>query len=63
MAAAEHVTIRQTITACRDPTDDKFLELAVNGRADLILTGDKDMLALDPFQGVPIVTPASFVLG
>jgi uncharacterized protein len=36
------VTIVERIAACRDPTDDKFLELAVNGRADMIVTGDLD---------------------
>ena len=46
MAAAELVTIRERIASCRDPTDDKFLELAVNGRADLIVSGDGDLLAL-----------------
>jgi len=35
MAAAELVTLTERIVACRDPTDDKFLELAVNGHADL----------------------------
>jgi putative PIN family toxin of toxin-antitoxin system len=40
MAAAELVTITERIAACRDPTDDKFLELAVNGDADLIVSGD-----------------------
>src|SRR5579864_9330965 len=34
LAAAELVTITERIVACRDPTDDKFLELAVNGQAD-----------------------------
>ena len=38
MAAAELVTITERIAACRDPTDDKFLELAVNGHADLIVS-------------------------
>ena len=63
MAAAERVTITETIAACRDPTDDKFLELAVNGHADLIITGDADLLALNPFRDIPIVTPAMFVQG
>ncbi|HEY3848734.1 MAG TPA: putative toxin-antitoxin system toxin component, PIN family, partial [Acetobacteraceae bacterium] len=49
--------------ACRDPTDDKFLELAVSGKADLILSGDKDLLTLHPFRSIPIVAPATFVLG
>jgi putative PIN family toxin of toxin-antitoxin system len=61
MAAAELVAITERITACRDPTDDKFLELAVSGQADLIVTGDADLLALNPFRGIPIITPAAFV--
>ena len=63
MTAAELVTITERIAACRDPTDDKFLELAVNGHADLIVTGDADLLALDPFREIPIVTPSMFVQG
>jgi putative PIN family toxin of toxin-antitoxin system len=63
MAAAELVTITERLAACRDPTDDKFLELAVNGRADLILTGDKDLLVLNPFRDILIVGPATFVQG
>jgi uncharacterized protein len=63
MAVAELVTITERITACRDPTDDKFLELAVNGRADLIVSGDGDLLALNPFRNIAIVTPAAFVQG
>jgi putative PIN family toxin of toxin-antitoxin system len=61
LAAAETVTITERIVACRDPTDDKFLELAISGRADLIVSGDADLLALDPFRGIPIITPAAFV--
>jgi putative PIN family toxin of toxin-antitoxin system len=61
LAAAELVTITERSTACRDPKDDKFLELAVNGHADLIVSGDADLLTLNPFQGIPIVTPADFV--
>ena len=63
MAAAELVTIIERIAACRDPTDDKFLELAVNRRADLIVSGDGDLLVLNPFRQIPIVTPAAFVQG
>jgi putative PIN family toxin of toxin-antitoxin system len=61
LARAELVTITERITACRDPHDDKFLELAVNGYADLIVSGDGDLLALNPFRDIPIVTPAAFV--
>jgi uncharacterized protein len=63
LAKAELVAITERIIACRDPNDDKFLELAVNGRADLIVSGDGDLLALNPFRGIPIVTPAMFVQG
>jgi len=41
LAAAEMVTVTERIAECRDPTDDKFLELAVNGRGDLIVSGDR----------------------
>lgn len=58
---AEIVPVTYPVQACRDPKDDKFLEVAVNGRADLIVTGDKDLLALDPFHGVRIVTPAQYL--
>lgn len=59
-AAAELVNITERVAVCRDPADDKFLELAVNGRADVIVTGDDDLLAMDTFRGVPIVTAAAF---
>jgi uncharacterized protein len=61
MAAAELIEIVERITACRDPTDDKFLELAVNGGADVIVSGDADLLAINPFRGIPIITPAAFM--
>ena len=63
IAAAELVTITECITACRDPTDDKFLELAINGHADVIVSGDSDLLVLNPFRKIPIVTPVTFVQG
>ena len=49
------------IRACRDPRDDKFLEVAVHGRADLIVTGDEDLLALNPFRGIAILTPSDYL--
>jgi putative PIN family toxin of toxin-antitoxin system len=63
LAAAELAAIVERVAACRDPKDDKFLELAVNGHADLIVSGDGDLLALNPFRDIPIVTPAIFVQG
>lgn len=58
---AEWVEITRQISACRDPKDDKFLSLAVNGKASHLVTGDADLLALDPFEGIQILSPAAFV--
>jgi putative PIN family toxin of toxin-antitoxin system len=63
MALAELVPIAERIAACRDSKDDKFLELAVNGQADVIVSGDADLLVLNPFRGILIVPPATFVHG
>lgn len=60
---AERVPIIHIVEACRDPTDDKFLELAVNGAAERIVTGDADLLALHPFRGIEILTPARYLAG
>ena len=57
----EIIDVLQPIRASRDAKDDKFLEAAVNGRADVIVTGDKDLLDLNPFRGVAIVTPAEYL--
>ncbi|GAB4532851.1 MAG: putative toxin-antitoxin system toxin component, PIN family [Anaerolineae bacterium] len=57
----EAVTPQEHITACRDPKDNKFLEVAVAGKADIIVTGDEDLLALHPFAGIPILSSAAFL--
>ena len=46
---------------CRDPHDEKFLAVAANGRAAWLITGDKDLLALQVFQQTKIITPADFL--
>jgi len=53
----EWVDVEIQIQACRDPKDDKFLELAVSGQGTHIVTGDTDLLALNPFQGIEILPP------
>lgn len=58
---AKLIEIEETIQACRDPKDDKFLELAVNGNADCIVSGDDDLLTLGPFKSVAILTPNDFL--
>ena len=57
----ELVEPKAAIKACRDPKDDKFLELAVTAGADVIVTGDGDLAALDPFEGIPMIQPAHFL--
>ena len=57
----EIVEIVQRVRVCRDPKDDKFLELAVNGRANVIVTGDDDLLSLHPFRGIDILSPAAYL--
>jgi len=59
---AEPVRIVRRIRLCRDPKDDMLLEIAANGRASHLVTGDADLLRLDPFEDVRIVTPAAFLL-
>ncbi|MCU7937382.1 MAG: putative toxin-antitoxin system toxin component, PIN family [Candidatus Thiodiazotropha sp. (ex Dulcina madagascariensis)] len=49
------------VHACRDAKDDKFLDVALNGDAKAIITGDCGLLDLDPFHGIRIVNPAAFL--
>lgn len=55
------IDITERISVCRDPRDDQFLELAIAGGASHLVTGDQDLLTLDPFRGVRIVTPATLL--
>ncbi len=55
------VEITEEVRACRDAKDDKFLEVAVCGGASCVVTGDDDLLALHPFRGIPILSPAQFL--
>jgi predicted nucleic acid-binding protein len=50
------VEVVESVQECRDPKDDKILELALNGQAQYIVSGDKDLLVLNSFCGVKIVT-------
>ena len=59
--SAEFVPIIQTVRECRDPDDDKILEVALNGRADVIVTGDEDLLSMNTWREVGIVTPADYL--
>ncbi len=55
------IEIVEPIIACRDPRDNKFLEVAVNGLASAIVTGDDDLLVLHPYRAIHIVKPRTFV--
>lgn len=57
----ELVLPTRKIEACRDPDDNAVLEAAVAGGADVIVSGDGDLLVLHPFEGIPIVGPADFL--
>ena len=58
---AELVEPTTSLVVSRDPDDDRFLELAVDGKATLIISGDSHLLDLSPFEGIPIVTPDAFL--
>jgi putative PIN family toxin of toxin-antitoxin system len=51
----------EEINECRDPKDNKYLELAVAGQAECIVTGDNDLLVLHPFRGIDILTVQDFL--
>ncbi len=57
---SEFISPNEQITACRDPKDDMILELATNGKAGYIITGDTDLLDLDTFELIDIITPHNF---
>ncbi len=57
---AEMIEINETFDVCRDPKDDKLLDLAVSGNANFLVTGDKDLLVLNPFHGIEFITPREF---
>jgi predicted nucleic acid-binding protein len=54
---SKYIEPTEIITACRDKDDNKFLEIALSGQADLLVTNDSDLLVLHPFRGIPIVSP------
>ena len=58
---SELVEETAAVSVCRDPKDDKFLELALSGAATHIISGDDDLLSLHPFRGIAILSPHDFV--
>lgn len=49
------------VDVCRDADDNQFLSLAIVGEADCIISGDKDLLVLNPFEGIAVLSPADFL--
>jgi uncharacterized protein len=58
---AELVEVTEVVQECRDPKDDKFLSLAVSGKASHVVSGDSDLLDLHPFRGIAVVTPQALL--
>jgi len=53
--------VTETVADCRDPKDNKYLALAHEAQAACIITGDKDLLVLNPYRGISILTPRQFL--
>ena len=49
------------VNDCRDPKDNKFLELALHVSADVLVSSDADLLSLNPWRGMAVLNPAEFV--
>lgn len=50
-----------SFNVCRDPKDNKFLNLAFDSKCSVLVTGDKDLLVLNPFERIPILTSSQFL--
>ncbi|WP_107668073.1 putative toxin-antitoxin system toxin component, PIN family [Cyanothece sp. BG0011] len=61
IAISESVIVKESVIACRDPKDDKFLSLAVAGKADCIIAGDSDLLDMIAYEGIPIYRATDFL--
>jgi putative PIN family toxin of toxin-antitoxin system len=57
----KEIEILHSVEVCRDSKDDKFLDLALNGDASVIVTGDEDLLTLNPYREIKIINPHTFL--
>lgn len=53
--------VKQKLELCRDPKDNKFLDVAISSSADYLITGDDDLLVLDRIDHTAIITPREFI--
>ena len=61
MRYGERVSVVTVVDICRDPDDNLLLALSVDGKADYIVSGDKDLLEMVSFREIPILKPAEFL--
>ena len=62
IVAAERVEPTEVVRECRGPKDDRYLALAAAGGADVIVSSDmRHLLAMHPWRGIPILSPADFL--
>ena len=55
------IPVLSEVEDCRDPKDNKFLALAFDAQADYLVTGDRDLLVLNPWREIGIIKPADFL--
>jgi putative PIN family toxin of toxin-antitoxin system len=58
---SELIAVQTRVTECIDQKDNKFLELAIDANARVIVSGDSHLLDLHPFRGIAVVAPADFI--
>jgi putative PIN family toxin of toxin-antitoxin system len=61
MAGSRRYAPQLRVNDCRDPKDNKYLELALASGAAFLITGDADLLSLDPWRGVRICGAAEYI--
>lgn len=61
IAMSSLIPVSSVLKLSRDPKDDMFLNLAVDGHADYLISGDPDLLVLNPFQNIKIIRPIDFL--
>jgi len=49
------------VSVCDDPDDNKFLECAIAGQCNIIISGDKHLLRLSGYNGIAVLSPRNFV--
>lgn len=59
--AVQNTSLEAVEPLCRDPTDNQFLALALAAEADVLVSSDEDLLVMDPWRGITIMTPGDFL--